>query len=85
MKEQSNEYLDKMHEEIDILSHLITVAPVVGVLFWVVLHFKSEIKKKDARIDDLNDELRTSEKEAITVIKDLNQTLEKLIVEVKLR
>jgi hypothetical protein len=65
--------------EIDILNQLITVAPVVAVLLWVVIHFKGELKKRDETIAELNTELRTSEKENITVMKDTNSTLQLLI------
>lgn len=36
-------------------------------------------EKKDNKIESLNDELRQSERESITVIKELNQTLKELI------
>lgn len=72
-----------MHAELDILSHLITVAPVVAVLLWVVIYFRGQVKKKEERIDTLNDELRASAKESITVMTALNQTLKELIAGLK--
>ena len=69
--------------ETEIISNLITVAPVVGVLVWVVLNFRAEKKDLIEKNDSLQDELRASEREAITVIKDLNVTLQALIVELK--
>lgn len=69
--------------ETEIISNLITVAPVVGVLVWIVLYFRAEKKDLIDKNDSLQDELRASEREAITVIKDLNVTLQALIVELK--
>ena len=74
-----------MTTELDIVGHLITVAPVVAVLVWVVIHFRIQLKTKEERIDTLNDELRQSEKEAIVVMKDLNQTLKELIAGISKR
>jgi len=72
-----------MTPETSIISHLITVAPVVAVLIWVVIFFRTEIKELKEERKELTAELRASEKEAITVTKDLNQTLKDLIIEIK--
>jgi hypothetical protein len=71
--------------EPEIISNLITVAPVVAVLLWVVLYFRSELKEKKEEIKTLNEELRETGKEFITVTKDLNATLKELITEIKTR
>lgn len=72
-----------MTPEIDITSHLITVAPVVGVLIYFIYYFRAELKRKDKRNDALNDELRSTEKESLIVMKDLNQTLKELIIKIE--
>lgn len=72
-----------MTPQIDIISHLITVAPVVAVLIYFIMYFRGELKRKDKRIDSLNQELRTSEKESLVIMKDLNQTLKELVIEIK--
>jgi len=74
-----------MTAELDIISHLITVAPVVAVLVWVVIYFRGELKIKNKRIDALNDELRASDKENITIMKDLSVTLKELVTEIKMK
>lgn len=72
-----------MTGEIDIVGQLITVAPVVGVLFWVIFYFRGEIKEYKAEIKELNTTSKEDAVESITVIKDLNTTLKELIVEIK--
>lgn len=37
-----------MGETFDIVSYLVTVCPALGILAWVVVHFKGELKDKDA-------------------------------------
>lgn len=70
----------------DIVAKLIEHGPVVTVLIWVIIYFKgkekehkADIEKKDAKIEELNIEIRESGKESISVVKDINVTLEKLI------
>jgi len=70
-------------EQFDIVSQLVTVAPVVAVLLWVVIYFRGELKEKNEEIRELNAELRASEKEAISMTKDLNNTLQLLIAQIK--
>lgn len=71
--------------EPEIISNLITVAPVVSVLLWVILYFRAKEKEYKTEIKDLNSELRESGKENIIVMKDLNTTLKDLITEIKTR
>lgn len=71
--------------EPEIISNLITVAPVVAVLLWVVLYFRKELKDKNEEIKILNGELRESSIENVVVMKDLNETLKDLIIEIKTR
>ena len=42
--------------ETEIISNLITVAPVVGVLVWIVLYFRAEKKDLIDKNDSLQDE-----------------------------
>lgn len=53
---------------------------ILGVFLVLVIWYfrKKEIEYKD-EIKHLNSELRETERESITVMKDLNNTLEKLI------
>lgn len=71
-----------MTPETNIISYLITVAPVVGALILWIIHLKNENKHLQVENKSLQTELRTSEKEAISVTKDLNTTLEKLIASI---
>ena len=72
-----------MTEQVDIVGNLINVAPVVAVLVYFIIYFKKKEKESADKIESLTNELRTSEKEAITVIKDLTVTLKDLINEIK--
>lgn len=72
-----------MTPEVDIISHLITVAPVVGVLIYFIIYFRAKEKEYKEEIKELNAELRESGKAVIIATKDLNNTLEKLIAEIK--
>ena len=71
--------------ETEIINNLITVAPVVAVLLWAVIYFRTELKEKKAEIKLLNEELRESTKEVISMTNNLNNTLKDLITEIKLR
>jgi len=48
-------------------------------LILVIVYFRKKENDYKTEIKELNSELRASEKEAITVMKDLNTTLERLI------
>lgn len=69
--------------EAEIISNLITVAPVVAVLLYFLIYFRGELRKKDKRIESLQDELRASDKENITVMNALNVTLNELVIVIK--
>ena len=69
--------------EAEIISNLITVAPVVAVLLYFLIYFRGELKRKDKRIEILQDELRASDKENITVMNALNVTLNELVIVIK--
>ena len=75
-----------MTEEANIISNLITVSPVVGVLIYFILYFqkvikayKIEIEKKEEEIKKLYEEKTAQVVEVVTMAKDLNTTLEKLV------
>ena len=75
-----------MIEETNIISNLITVSPVVGVLIYFIIYFKkviaeykAEILIKDETIQRLNDQGRSEALEIMSMGKDINVTLEKLI------
>ena len=75
-----------MTEEASIISNLITVSPVVGVLIYFILYFqkvikayKIEIEKKEEEIKKLYEEKTAQVVEVVTMAKDMNTTLEKLV------
>jgi|32_taG_2_1085360.scaffolds.fasta_scaffold00781_6 predicted Holliday junction resolvase-like endonuclease len=70
-------------ETINIFTELATIAPVVAVLLLVLYFMYKEIKELKQKNEQLQTELRTSEKEVISNQKDLNITLEKLIESLK--
>lgn len=63
-----------MGETFDIVSYLVTVCPALGILAWVVVHFRSELKEKDSlialkdkKIDEQAEELKEIVRDNITV------------------
>lgn len=75
-----------MTEQIDILSQIVAVSPVVGVLVYFIVYFqkaikgyKEELKAKDEIIQKLNDRLEEGRGEIVGLGKDLSNTLERLI------
>lgn len=72
-----------MTDEVNILGELLTLGPVVSLLVWIIYVLRKELKAEREKNAELNKELRESDREVITVMKDTNTTLEKLIVEIK--
>lgn len=75
-----------MTEQVDILSQIVAVSPVVGVLVYFIVYFqkvikgyKEELRVKDETIQKLNDRLEGKSGEIVGLGKDLNNTLERLI------
>lgn len=67
-----------MTESVDIMSHLLTVSPALGVLVWMVFYFRGELKRKDEQIQAQNEENKALVKEMIANGKDLNNSLKEL-------
>ena len=65
-----------MTEGFDMVSYLITVCPALGILAWVVIHFKGEIKKKDERIENLTQEILDISKDQIKVNEEVKNILD---------
>ena len=83
---------EEVSQGVDIMSQLVTVAPVVAVLIYFIYYFRGELKKKDkiilAKEDEikvLNDKIHDMGIESISVIKDLNPTLREYLHEIKKR
>jgi len=75
-----------MTEQLDIVSHLVTVAPVVAVLIYFIMYFqktikqyKEELKEKEAIIQRLNDDKVEKSEEIIGLGKDMVSTIDRLI------
>jgi len=75
-----------MTEQLDIVSHLVTVAPVVAVLIYFIMYFqktikqyKEELKEKDAIIQRLNDEKVEGRDEIVGLGKGMVSTIDRLI------
>lgn len=76
-----------MTESFDIVSYAITVCPALGILAWVVVHFKGEskdlkdshakeIERKDARIETLTEQLVDVSRDQIKVNSEIRNILE---------
>jgi hypothetical protein len=65
-----------MSETFDMTSYLVTVCPALGILAWVVVHFKGEIKKKDERIEGLTNNLIDLSQDAIKSSLEIKNLLE---------
>lgn len=76
-----------MPESFDIVSYAITVCPALGILAWVVVHFKGEskdlkdshakeIERKDARIEALTEQLVDVSRDQIKVNSEIRNILE---------
>jgi len=75
-----------MTEQLDIVSHLVTVAPVVAVLIYFIMYFqkaikqyKEELKEKEAIIQKLNDDKVEKSEEIVGLGKDMVSTIDRLI------
>lgn len=68
-----------MPETFDIVSYLVTVCPALGILAWVVVHFKSEINKKDERITELTKELIDVSRDQIKVNSEMKNLLDLIL------
>ena len=75
-----------MTEQLDIVSHLVTVAPVVAVLIYFIMYFqkaikqyKEDIKDKEAIIQKLNDDKVEKSEEIVGLGKDMVSTIDRLI------
>ena len=65
-----------MTESFDLVSYLIAVCPALGILAWVVIHFKAEIKVKDERIIELTQELIDISRDQIKINTEMKAFLE---------
>lgn len=62
----------------DMLLNLAQLAPVIGVLVWVVYYFKQEIATKNNEIKELNDKLRDTSREVIISMNKMSQVVQDL-------
>ena len=65
-----------MTEAFDLSSYLVTVCPALGILAWVVIHFKGEIKRKDERIEKLIDDLIEVSNESLKLYGEIKNILD---------
>ena len=65
-------------EQFDIVSHLFTVSPVLGVLVWVIMYFRKRLAEKEDELKQLHTERRDLIKDYVTIMTAVESTLEKL-------
>jgi len=63
----------------EFILNLINISPAFGVLFWVVMYFKAQLKEKDAIIKELNNENRLALKDAYAYMNEINITLKEFL------
>lgn len=68
-----------MPESFDIVSYLVTVCPALGILAWVVMRDKTELNKRDKRIEDLTKELIDLSRDQIRVNSEMKSLLELIL------
>jgi len=68
-----------MPQSFDIVSYLVTVCPALGILAWIVVHFKSELNKKDERIAELTEHLIDVSRDQIKVNSEMKNLMEMLL------
>jgi len=69
----------EMAQSFDIVSYLVTVCPALGILAWIVVHFKSELNKKDERISELTEHLIDVSRDQIKVNSEMKNLMEMLL------
>jgi len=68
-----------MPESFDIVSYLVTVCPALGILAWIVVHFKTELNKKDDRISELTEQLIDVSRDQIKVNQEMKNLMEMIL------
>lgn len=68
-----------MPESFDIVSYLVTVCPALGILAWVVMRDKTELNKRDKRIEELTKELIDLSRDQIRVNSEMKSLLELIL------
>ena len=63
----------------EFILNLINISPAFGVLFWMVMYFKAQLKEKDAIIKELNNENRLALKDAYAYMNEINITLKEFL------
>jgi hypothetical protein len=63
----------------EFILNLINISPAFGVLFWMVMYFKAQLKEKDAIIKELNNENRLALKDAYNYMNEINITLKEFL------
>ncbi len=61
-----------------ILFELAKIAPVVGVLIWVTIYFKAELKTKNEEIKELNNYIRENDKNTLITMGKLIDAIDGL-------
>ncbi len=67
----------------EIISNLITVAPVVAVLLYFIIYFRAKEKEYKKEIQELNKYLRDSQIENVGLMKDFVSSIKDLTAEIK--
>lgn len=68
-----------MVEQFDIVSHLFTVSPVLGVLVWVVLYFRKRLQEKEEELKAMHQERGDLIKDYVTIMTAVENTLDRLV------
>lgn len=67
----------------EIISNITSVAPVVGVLIYFILYFRSKEKEYKEEIKELNNHLKDTQVENLGLMKDFVNAIKDLTSEIK--
>lgn len=68
----------------DVIGTLWGISPIIGIMAIGIVYLVTELKKKNTELIDLNKYIRESEKENLTTLKEVNDTIDRVLENQKL-
>lgn len=63
----------------DVIGTLWGISPVLGIMAIGIVYLVTEIKKKNTELTELNKYIRDSEKENLMTLKEVNDTIDRVL------